>query len=145
MSKNLEKLKKWVIKTFVLCYFSFELKTFLESNSFDYVSIEILFQRKNDDLIKSISYFSKTLFFVECNYEIYDKELLIIIKYFTQWKAKLQLVKSFTHVLVDYKNLKYFMIVKKLNKKQMKWVKFLIKFEFKIAYQFEKKSIKLTH
>jgi hypothetical protein len=37
-----DDLKKRVIKTFVLSYFSFELKTFLESNSFDYVSIEIL-------------------------------------------------------------------------------------------------------
>jgi hypothetical protein len=68
-----EQLKKRVIETFVLSYFSSELKTFFESNSFDYVSIEILSQKENDDHIKSVIYFFKTLFFAECNYEIYDK------------------------------------------------------------------------
>jgi hypothetical protein len=69
---------------FVLFYFSSELETFLESDSFDYVSIEILFQKEDDDHIKSVIYFFKTLFFAECNYEIYDKELLTIIRCFEQ-------------------------------------------------------------
>ncbi len=77
-----DNLKKRVIETLVLSYFSSELKTFLKSNSFDYVSIEILSQKEDDDLIKSITYFSKTLFSVKCNYEIYDKELLAIIRCF---------------------------------------------------------------
>ncbi len=71
-------------KTFVLLYFSSKLKTYLESDSSDYVSIEILSQKENDDLIKSIIYFSKILSFAECNYEIYDKELLTIICCFEQ-------------------------------------------------------------
>ncbi len=77
-----EQLKKRVIEAFVLSYLSLELKTFLESDSSNYVSIEVLFQKENDDLIRSITYFSKTLFSIECNYEIYDKELLTIIKCF---------------------------------------------------------------
>jgi hypothetical protein len=48
------------------------------------VSIEILSQKENDDHIKSVIYFSKTLSFAECNYEIYDKELLAIIRCFEQ-------------------------------------------------------------
>jgi hypothetical protein len=77
-------LKKSVIEALVLSYFLSELETFLEVDSSDYVSIEILSQKEDDDLIKSIIYFSKTLFFVECNYEIYDKELLTIIRCFEQ-------------------------------------------------------------
>jgi hypothetical protein len=65
-----ELLKKRVIEAFVLSYFSFELETFLKIDSFDYVSIEVLSQKEDNDLIKSIIYFFKTLFFVECNYEI---------------------------------------------------------------------------
>jgi hypothetical protein len=65
-----EEIKKRVIKTFVLSYFSFELETFLKSDSFDYVLIKVLSQKNNDDLIKSITYFSKTLSFAECSYEI---------------------------------------------------------------------------
>ncbi len=137
-----EQLKKRVIESSILSYFSSELETFLESNSFDYVSIEILSQKENDDHIKSVIYFSKTLSFAECNYEIYDKELLTIIRCFEQWKAELQSIKSLINVYIDHKSLKYFMITKKLNKKQAKWAKFLIEFDFKIAYQSEKKNDK---
>jgi hypothetical protein len=126
----------------MLFYFSFELETFLESNSSDYVSVEVLSQRKSDNLIKSITYFSKTFSFIECNYEIYDKKLLIIIKCFKQWWAELQLIESSINVLIDYKSLKYFMIIKKLNRRQVKWAEFLAKFDFKIAYQSEKKNDK---
>ncbi len=65
-------------------YFSSELETFLKTDSSDYVSVKVLSQKENDDLIKSIFYFSKTLFSVECNYEIHDKKLLTIIDCFEQ-------------------------------------------------------------
>ncbi len=113
-----DELKKRVTETSILSYFSSELKTYLKSDSSDYVSVEILSQKENDDLIRSIAYFSKTLFFVECNYEIYDKELLAIIRCFEQWRAELQSVKTFINVLIDHKSLKYFMITKKLNRRQ---------------------------
>jgi hypothetical protein len=79
---SFDELKKRVIEILILSYFSSELKTFLESDSSDYVSIEILFQKKDDDLIKSVIYFFKTLSSAECNYEIYDKKLLAIIRCF---------------------------------------------------------------
>jgi hypothetical protein len=137
-----EQLKKRVIEASILSYFSSKLETFLESNSFDYVSVEILSQKEDDDHIKSIVYFSKTLSFAECNYEIYDKELLAIIRCFEQWRAELQSVKTFINVLIDHKSLKYFMITKKLNRRQTRWAKFLVEFDFKIAYQSEKKNDK---
>jgi hypothetical protein len=56
----------------------------LKFDSSDYVSAGVLSQKEDDDLIRSVAYFSKTLFFAECNYEIYDKELLAIIRCFEQ-------------------------------------------------------------
>jgi hypothetical protein len=137
-----EQLKKRIIETSVLSYFSSELETFLESNSFDYVSVEILSQKENDDHIRSVVYFSKTLSFAEWHYEIYDKELLTIIRCFEQWRAELQSIESFTNVLIDHKSLKYFMTIKKLNRRQARWAEFLAEFDFKIAYQSEKKNDK---
>ncbi len=137
-----DELKKRVIEASILSYFSSKLKTFLKSDSSDYVSIEVLSQKENDDHIKSIIYFFKTLFFVECNYEIYDKELLTIIRCFEQWRAELQSIEKFINVLIDHKSLEYFMTIKKLNKRQTKWIEFLAEFDFKIAYQSEKKNDK---
>jgi hypothetical protein len=137
-----EQLKKRVIETLVLSYFSFELETFLKSDSSNYVSVEILSQKESDDLIKSVTYFSKTLSSAECNYEIYDKELLTLIRCFEQWRVELQSIESFINVLIDHKSLEYFMITKKLNRRQVKWAKFLAEFDFKITYQSRKKNDK---
>jgi hypothetical protein len=137
-----DELKKRIIETSVLSYFSSELKTFLKSDSSDYVSAEVLSQKENDDLIRSVTYFSKTLSSAECNYEIYDKELLTIIRCFEQWRAELQSIKSSTNVLTNHKSLEYFMTIKKLNRRQIRWAEFLAEFDFKIAYQSEKKNDK---
>ena len=48
----------------------------------------------------------------KCNYKIYDKELLTIIKYFEQWQFKLKGTKFLIKVLSNYKNLQYFIIIK---------------------------------
>ncbi len=45
-------------------------------------------------------------------------------------------------MLIDHKSLKYFMITKKLNKRQARWAEFLIEFDFKISYQSKKKNDK---
>ena len=68
----------------MLSYFSSKLNTFLETNSSDYVSVEVLSQKKTDDIIRFVAYFSKTLNSIERNYEIYDKEMLVIVKCFKQ-------------------------------------------------------------
>jgi hypothetical protein len=77
-------MKKRIIEAPVLSYFSPELETFLESDSSDYVSAGILSQKGGDGHIRPVAYFSKTLSSAECNYEIYDKELLAIIRCFEQ-------------------------------------------------------------
>jgi hypothetical protein len=137
-----EQLKKRVTEAPVLSYFSPELETFLESDSSDYVSAGVLSQKGGDGLIRPVAYFSKTLSPAECNYEIYDKELLAIIRCFEQWRAELQSVESPTSVLTDHKSLEYFMTTKKLNRRQARWAEFLAEFDFKIAYQPGKKNDK---
>jgi len=55
---------------------------------------------------------------VECNYKIYDKEMLIIIRALKEWDAELRSVPHFL-ILTDHKNLEYFMIMRKLNERQV--------------------------
>ncbi len=139
-----DELKKRVIEAFVLSYFSSKLETFLKLNSSDYVSIKVLSQKENHDLIKSVIYFSKTLSSAECNYEIYDKELLTIIRCFEQWRAELQLMKSFINVLTNHKSLEYFMTIKKLNRRQTRWAEFLLNSILRSLINQKKRMIKRT-
>ena len=48
----------------------------------------------------------------ECNYDIYDKELLAIIRAFEEWRPELKGAAEQVQVITDHKNLKYFMITK---------------------------------
>jgi hypothetical protein len=77
---------------------------------------------------------------MKCNYEIYDKELLVIIKCFEQWRFELMSIKFdiSVKVFIDHKNLEYFMFIKQLNQRQNKWAQFLANFNFVIIYLSEK-------
>ena len=55
-------------------------KTILKIDSSNYVNDEVLFQQDDNKVLHSVIFFSKSMLSVECNYEIYDKKLLIIIK-----------------------------------------------------------------
>jgi hypothetical protein len=75
-------MKKKMIEILVLTFFRSDLEIFEKCDSFDYVSVEVHSQRDEDKVIRFVIYFLKTLSSTECNYEIYDKELLIIIRCF---------------------------------------------------------------
>jgi hypothetical protein len=68
------------------------------------------------------------------NYDIYNKELLSIVIALKEWKAFLQSIINLFIVKTDYKNLIEFLTIKELNKKQVRWVKELIEYHFKIKY-----------
>ena len=57
----------------------------------------------------------KKIINMELNYKIYNKELLTIIDVFKKWKIYLKESIYLIKVLINYKNLLYFIIIKKLN------------------------------
>jgi hypothetical protein len=68
----------------VLTHFDSKLEIIVKSNSSDFVFVDVLFQREEDEIIRSVAFFSKSFLSAECNYEIYDKKLLAIVKCFEQ-------------------------------------------------------------
>ena len=54
------------------------------------------------------------MFSIECNYEIYDKELLIIVQVFEKQYSKCveTSMKEFIRVISDHYNFKHFMTIK---------------------------------
>jgi len=72
-------MKRCMIETFILRHFDQTHETILEINSFDYINDEVLSQYDDEEVLYSIVFYSKNMSSAECNYEIYDKELLIII------------------------------------------------------------------
>ncbi len=70
-----------MITVLILKHFDLIKEVILEMNFLNYVNDEVLFQYDDEDILHSIIFYSKNMIFAEYNYEIYDKELLIIIHY----------------------------------------------------------------
>ncbi len=81
--------------------------------------------------------------FAECNYEIYDKELLIIIQAFEHWRLELKLTDISIKMFIDHQALISLMKDKELSRRQMRWIQKLADFNFKIMYQSDKQNIKI--
>ena len=54
----------------------------IKINISNYIIINVIFKYNNNEIFKLIVYFSIKMFSAKCNYEIYDKKLLIIIRVF---------------------------------------------------------------
>ena len=116
--------------------------TIIKCDSSDNISKGILSQYEDNNLLHSVTFFSKNLISAECNYEIYDKELLIIIHCLENWWSDLKSTKILMKIFTDHKVLIYFMKSKELIWKQAYWVKKLFEFNFKIYYQTDSQNAK---
>ena len=95
----------------------------------------MLSQPDDAGILHPVGFFLKKHSPAECNYEIYDKELLAIVRAFEEWRPELEGAKSTIKVLTDHRNLEYFMTSKLLNRRQARWSEFLSRFNFKIIFQ----------
>ena len=66
----------------VLRHFDRNCKSYLETDSSNYVNSSVLSQKDDDSVLHPVTFYSKNLLPAECNYEIYNKELLAIIHCF---------------------------------------------------------------
>jgi hypothetical protein len=67
---------------------------------------------------------------VEQNYEIHDKEMLVVMWLLEEWRHFLEGAKQQVKIWMDHKNLEYFMTAKKLNCRQARWSLYLSRFDF---------------
>jgi RNase H-like domain found in reverse transcriptase len=86
-----------------------------------------------DGLWRPCAFYSKKNNPAECNYEIYDKEMLAIVRCLEEWEPDLRSLEHF-EVRTDHKNLEYFMTARQLTERQMRWSLILSKFNFYITY-----------
>ena len=64
-----------------------------------------------------MAYYSKKYTPAKSNYEIHNKELLIIIRYLKVWDTELRSISKGFNIITDHKNIKYFIKKQRLNKR----------------------------
>lgn len=112
-------LKDIFVSAPALAQFDFDKETRIETDSSGWCIGGTLQQLNNKGLWVPCAFFSKKNSPAECNYEIYDKEMLAIVRCLEEWDAELRGVKEFD-ICTDHKNLEYFMTVRKLTERQMR-------------------------
>ncbi len=138
-----EELKQQVMTVLILKHFNLIREAILKTDFLNYVNDEVLSQYDDEDILHSMIFYSKNMVFAECNYEIYDKKLLTIIRCLKHWCLELKCTNISIKIFINYLNLKYFMIIKELIRRQAKWAEKLFEYNFKIIYQSRKQNLKV--
>src|SRR5258708_17575843 len=99
------------------------------------VIVGILSVTTEDGEIQLVAFYSHTLQSAEWNYDMHDKELLVIHKAFKSWHHYLEGSAKTIDMVMDHKNLEYFTTTKKLTRWQARWSEFLSQFNLSIHFQ----------
>ena len=104
-----EELKKRFTKELVLAAPDLDKKMRIKVDVSDYATEGVLSMEREDGLWKPVAFLSKSLNKTERNYEIHNKEILVIIRGLEAWRHLLEGVQFKFEIWTDHKNLEYFM------------------------------------
>jgi len=107
----------------------------LEADSSDFASGAVLSQEAPDGKWHPVAFFSKSLSPVQRNYEIHDKEMLVIVRSLEEWRHFLEGVQHPVEIWMDHKNLEYFWKSQNLNRRQARWSLYLSRFDFTLHHK----------
>lgn len=107
----------------------------LETDSSDFATGAVLEQVGLDKLWHPVAFYSKSLNEHERNYEIYDKELLAIVRALEEYRHYLEGHPEPVEIWSDHLNLTYFRQAHKLTRRQARWSLFLSRFDFTLRHR----------
>jgi len=87
-----------------------------EIDAIYYVSAGVLLKYDGDGVLHPGAYSAKKHSPAECNYEIYNKEHMAIIKALEEWWSEFEGAAYPLKLITDHKNLQYFMTKKLSNR-----------------------------
>ena len=123
-------MKERFTKEPVLATPDIDKKMRMEVDALDYATEGVLSMECKDGLWRPVAFLSKSLNETERNYEIHDKEMLVIVRGLEAWRHLLKEVQFKFEIWMDHKNLEYFMKAQKLNRRQARWALYLSRFDF---------------
>ena len=107
-------LKKTFIFALILTYWISDTQLIMETDASDYALTAILSIINKENEVHLVAFHSYTFTVAELNYDIHDKELLVIFEAFKIWQHYLEGPVYPIDVITDHKNLEYFSTIKVL-------------------------------
>ncbi len=115
--KAFEQLKRQLAEDIVLAIPTNKGKFRVEADA-SKGAIGTVLSQEQDGKWRPVSFLSKSLSITECNYEIYDKELLTIMLALKEWRHYLMGAYQDFEIWTDHQNLQYFRKPQKVNRRQ---------------------------
>jgi len=129
-----EELKYRFMTTAILCHYYTERRKQIETDTSDLANARILSPYELDKRGHPLAFYNKRFLAAELNYDVYDKEMVVIMNCFQEWRYFLMDAPEQIVVYMDYKNLEYFNTTQLLNRRQSRCAEILSEFNFKIIY-----------
>lgn len=107
----------------------------VETDASGYATGGVLTQQDDNGKWHPCMFLSQSMSPAERNYDIYDKELLAIIRALEEWRHYLEGARHDFNVYTDHQNLAYFKEAQKLNRRQARWALYLSRFHFKLHHK----------
>jgi len=139
--KSFKTLKQWFTEEPVLAMPDHTRPFQIESDASKYATGAVLSQLNSNGDRHPVAFLSKTFSPAERNYEIYDRELLAMIRALEEWQHYIQGSGHTTNVLSDHQNLTIYKEAWKLNRRQAQWFLFLSEYDIKLIHTPGKKMI----
>src|SRR6266852_4562915 len=142
-----QALKRLMCESPVLTQPDFEKRFYLQTDASAYGMGAILLQKgegspslnkRMKPAIHPIAYYSATFIPTEQNYDIYERELLAVMKSLAHWRPYLGWTKELFTILTDHANLQYWKAPKNLNQRTARWHADLQEYDYEIQYIPEK-------
>jgi hypothetical protein len=106
----------------------------IETDASKYASGAILTQEDSNGERHPVAYLSKSFNKAERNYEVYDAELLAVVRALKEWRHHIQGSPHRTLVLSDHRNLTYFRKPQRLNRRQARWALELAEYDIDLKH-----------
>jgi len=141
--KAFDELKRIFTTKPILAALDLDKEFRIEADTLNYATGGVLSMKGPNKLWRPVAFISKSLSDTERNYEIYDKEMLAVVRCLEAWRHFLEETMTRFEIWTDHKNLEYFMKVQKLNRRQARWALYLLRFDFILKHVPESKMGKV--
>jgi hypothetical protein len=128
-----DALKQKFCEEPILKVYNPELPTRVEVDASGFATGGILSQKGEDNLWHPVAYRSNSMSKEERNYEIYDREMLGLIRALEDWCHFLEGIDF--ELITDHKNMEWWSTMRDLNRRQARWSLYLSHFNFKVTYK----------
>ena len=128
------ELKRVFIIRPVLVVSNLDKEMRVKADASEYATGGVLSIKYEDKKQRPVAFISKSLNKAKRNYKIHDREMLAVIRCLEEQKHLLEGTYGRFEIWNNHKNLEYFISSQKLNKRQVQWALYLLRFDFHLKH-----------